>query len=139
MNPSRLIAITLFISIMLCSRPTASAAIIQGVVADIVDGETITIGNNSHVLKVRICAITVPATNPIAGIARVHLAALTKGKSARVEYSQLDTSGTIIGVIEVEQFDVGMQMVRDGAALYNRAYANDLPDQYRRLYEESEQ
>jgi len=127
------------LSIIVSSFGAVSGTSLHGVVVGVVDGETFSFESNGHILGVRICAISVPRSNPAADVARSHLTTLIKAKSVTVEYQQFDSEGRMIGVVSSGQVDVGMQMIRDGAALYNRADANDLPDQYGRLYDESEQ
>jgi len=120
-------------------RP-ASAATLVGSVVDVIDGDTFTVNVSNRPIKVRLCALTVPKkTQPFAEPARLHLALLLKGKQVSIEYKGLDRDGTIIGIVMVNDLDVGMQMIRDGAALFNRESEKDLPDQSRSLYEQSQQ
>ena len=87
------------LSIIASSFGAVSGANLHGLVVGVVDGETFSVESNGHVLGVRICAISVPRSNPNADIARSHLITLIKGKSVTVEYQQFDSEGRVIGVV----------------------------------------
>jgi tetratricopeptide (TPR) repeat protein len=63
---------------------------------------------------------------------------LTKGKQLSIEYNGLAQDGFLLGIVMANGMDVGMQMIRDGAALYDRRYEADVPPESRQFYEQSE-
>jgi tetratricopeptide (TPR) repeat protein len=126
-------------SISVCLSNSAAAAVIHGVAVDAIDGETLDVTVNNRPTRVRLSVVTAPKKpKPLAEVARLHLALLVKGKQIDVEARGLDPNGDIVGIVTLNGNDVGLQMVRDGAAFYNRAFADNLPDQTRKLYEECE-
>src|SRR6516165_1809754 len=108
---------------------SASATTLRGVVIDALDGETITVKAANGLLTVRLCAITVPkSSQAFADIARNHLGLLTKGKEVSIDYNILARDGGVVGIVTAaDGTDVGLQMIRDGAAVYNRMYEADVP------------
>ena len=139
MKVVHILLLILLLAVRVVSSSASSNTVLRGLVVDAVDGETITLDVDRRLVKIRLCAVTAPKNNhSFAPIARSHLSLLSKGKQAQVEYNGLDRDGIIIGVVTIDQMDVGLQMIRDGAALYNRAYEGDVPIQSRHLYDESE-
>jgi tetratricopeptide (TPR) repeat protein len=83
--------------------------------------------------------VTAPKNGHVlANIARSHLDLLTKGKQVSIDFNILGRDA-IVGIVTVDGIDVGMQMIRDGAATFDRRYEADLPAGSRELYERSEQ
>jgi tetratricopeptide (TPR) repeat protein len=132
-----LLAVLLFSAI----RTTfASGTSLRGIGVDALDGETINVKVDNRVITVRLCAVTAPKKGQVlADVARNHLDLLTKGKQVLIDYNILGRDAIIVGIVTVDGMDVGMQMIRDGAALYNRRYQADVPQQSQSLYEQSEQ
>lgn len=119
---------------------SASALTLRGEAVEALDGETINVKVDNRVVTVRLCAVTAPRKGQtLADVARSHLELLTKGKQVSIDYSSLSRDGIIVGIVTVAGMDVGMQMIRDGAALYNRTLQSDVPPDSRSLYEQSEQ
>jgi tetratricopeptide (TPR) repeat protein len=119
---------------------SAFATTLRGIGLDALDGETITVKIDNRVITVRMCAVTAPKQGqPLADIARKHLDLLTKGKQVLIDYNILAPDAIIVGMLTVDGVDGGMQMIRDGAALYNRKFQAEVPSESRALYEQSEQ
>ncbi|HEY8186705.1 MAG TPA: tetratricopeptide repeat protein [Pyrinomonadaceae bacterium] len=134
------LALVVFSSVWFFPLNSVAAAVLRGSVVEVLDGGTITVNVDSRPIKVRLCTVKPPPKgDALAEIVASHLATLIKWKQVAIEYSGLDQDGSIAGIVTLNDADVGMQMVRDGAAMYNRAYENLLSEQSRRLYEESEQ
>jgi tetratricopeptide (TPR) repeat protein len=139
-NYCRSLTLVIFCSVCLVPFHSVSAAVLRGSVVEVLDGSTITVNVDKRLIKVRLCTVTAPTKgDALAEIAAFHLASLIKGKQVEIDYKGLDQDGSIAGIVTLTDTDIGMQMVRDGAAKYNRAYDSVLPEQSRRLYEESEQ
>ena len=121
-------------------RTSAVAMTLRGMAVDAVDGETINVKVDNRIVTVRLAAVTAPGKGQtLADVVRSHLELLTKEKQVSIDYSILPQAGTIVGIVTVDGTDIGMQMIRDGAALYNRKYQIDVPPDSRALYEQSEQ
>src|SRR5262249_34247797 len=110
------------------------AATLHGFGVDARDGQTINVKVDNRTLNVRLCAIRAPKKGQtLADVARSHLETLTKGKQVSIEYNGLAQDGVLVGIVMVDGIDIGMQMIRDGAALYDRRYQADIPPEWRPL------
>ncbi len=139
-NYSRFLALVIFYLTCFVPVHSVAAAVLWGSVVEVLDGATMMVDVDKRLIKVRLCTVTPPKKgDALAEIATSHLASMTKGKQIAIEYKGLDQDGSIAGIVTLGDADIGMQMVRDGAGAYNRAYDSVLPEQSRRLYEESEQ
>jgi tetratricopeptide (TPR) repeat protein len=136
----RFLILLLVLSICPVYETSALATTMHGVAVDALDGETINVNVANLIVKVGLCAVTAPRKGQnLAEVSRSHLALLTKGKQVSIDYNILARDGIIVGIVTVGGMDVGMQMIRDGAALYNRKSQADVPPESRWLYEQSEQ
>jgi endonuclease YncB( thermonuclease family) len=117
----------------------AQAASLYGTVAEIHDGDTVTIICLKRPLKVKLMAIEAPEKNQAyADVAKQHLADLILNKFVSVEYSGLGPNGLIIGKVSIKEMDVGAQMIRDGVAWYDKTYESRLTETERQVYAASE-
>ena len=141
MKPARILSLFAILSTYLAFGTSASAGILRGVVVDALDGESITVKADKGIITVHLCAISVPQkSGAFAELAHSHLGLLAKGKEVSIDYNILARDGSVVGIVTTaDGIDVGMQMIRDGAALYNRMYEADVPPQTRGFYEQSEQ
>ncbi len=139
-NPNRFLGLLIVCLVFLVSARPIYAGALFGSVVEVLDGATISVKVDNRVIKVRLCTVLVPKKDQaLAEIAKFHLTSLLKGKQILVSYKGLSGDGSIDALVTLNDVDMGMQMVRDGAATYNRAYDNLIPEQTRRLYAESEQ
>jgi len=135
----RFLTLAIFCLLGLSSAHSVSAKPLWGSVVEVIDGNTISVSVDKRLVRVTLCTVTPPALHdPLAEIARQHLAAFIKGKMVAIEYRSMSDDGSIAGIVLLADADIGIQMVRDGAGAYNRGYANLLTAQSRTLYEESE-
>jgi endonuclease YncB( thermonuclease family) len=117
----------------------AHAASLDGTVAEIHDGDTITIICLKRPLKVKLMAIDAPEKGQAyADVAKQHLTDLILNKFVSVEYSGLGPNGLIIGKVYIKEMDVGAQMIRDGVAWYDKTYESRLTETERQVYAASE-
>lgn len=136
----RFLILLFVLSICIFHQTSALAITLRGVAVDAVDGETINVKVDNRIVTVRLSAVTAPGKGQtLADVVRSHLAFLTKEKQVSIDYNRLANDGAIVGIVTVDGMDVGMQMIRDGAALYDRKYQTDVPPDSRVLYEQSEQ
>jgi tetratricopeptide (TPR) repeat protein len=136
----RFLTLAIFCPLCLIPFNAVSASVLRGSVVEILDAGTITVKVDNRVIKVSLCTVTPPAKDSaLAEIARLHLASLIKGNEVAIDVKGLEQDGRVAGIVKLAETDLGMQLVRDGAAAYNRTYENVLSEESRRLYEESEQ
>ncbi len=134
MTISRVIRILVLLALPLAVFSSGSAASLSGKVADVVDGESFSIVSQNHPLKVKLIAVAAPdKRQSYAGVARQHLADLILNKYVTVRFSALE-DGFLVGQVLLDQMDVGAQMIRDGAAWYNKSDERLLGELERQIY-----
>jgi endonuclease YncB( thermonuclease family) len=107
-------------------------------VVEVVDGETVVVSYGSHFATVRLYTVAAPKKDhPLAEVIRQHLADFVLGRMVSIRYSGME-SDVINGLVFVNGNDIGLQMVRDGAASYNSKHERELSEITRQLYIESE-
>jgi uncharacterized repeat protein (TIGR01451 family) len=140
MKLRRLIASVFLLGLFLCFGDPTRAASIYGKVIEIVDGDTIRIISLNRPVKVKLAAIDAPEMNQSCGdVAKQHLLDLIFDKMVAVEYFGLSEGGSIDGKVFLSEMDVAAQMVRDGAAWYDKSNASRLSEVERLRYADSEQ
>jgi uncharacterized repeat protein (TIGR01451 family) len=116
-----LVGVVLF----LCSQ--ASAGSLYGKVIEIIAGDEIRLISLNRPVRIKLMAISAPEVSRSGGeVAKQHLLDLVGDKMVVVEYFGLGEDGSIIGRVFLNQMDVGEQMVRDGAAWFDRSRASRL-------------
>jgi endonuclease YncB( thermonuclease family) len=85
------------------------------------DGDTIQIKDR----VVRLRGIDAPETDqPFGTDAALHLKSLVYGRHVRVEYSETDQYGRIVGTVYCQMEDINLAMIRDGFAWHYKQYDN---------------
>src|SRR2546423_5123527 len=103
--------------LLLCMSSNVYAAVLHGKVIEVPEGNLLTLQDGDRVIKVRLVTITPPKKeHPLAEVARKHLSDLTQDKFVTVNPIGLERDGSVTGFVFYEGNDVGVQMVRDGAA-----------------------
>jgi endonuclease YncB( thermonuclease family) len=69
----------------------------------------------------------------------MHLAGFVFNRQVTVEYTGLGAGAMLIARVFCDDRDVGLQMIRDGVAWFDRSYESELGAQSQRLYADSEQ
>src|SRR6266496_228906 len=133
------VLLTILSFLFLCSpQQPAIASELQGKVVEVVDGETVVVSSANHLIRVHLYTVSAPRKeHPLAVVIRQHLADFVLGKLVSIRYSIME-SDLINGLVFLNGNDIGLQMVRDGAASYNSKYERELSDSTRQLYIESE-
>jgi endonuclease YncB( thermonuclease family) len=99
----------------------SQAATLQAKVTDVQSGNMLVVSNINRPLKVRLKGIAPPeAGQPFSDAAREHLKALVMDKAVFVEYTDL-SDGYLQAKVSFNQIDISSQMLRDGAAWYDRS------------------
>lgn len=134
----RLFAFALLI--VFCRALPAKANTLYARVIEIHDGQSITVENTGRRIEVALVATDAPENDqPYADVARQHLSGFILGKQVTIQYSGLGPGGILIGKVFCDDRDIGLQMIRDGVAWFDRSYENDLSEPERRVYADSEQ
>jgi endonuclease YncB( thermonuclease family) len=121
------------------AQASAQAASLYGKVIAVDDGDGLTIFNLNRPVKVKLVGIDAPEkVQPYGEIARQHLADLVLDKFVSVEYSGLGDNSYILGKVLFKDMDVGMQMLRDGVAWFDKTSSNRLSAAETRSYVDSE-
>ena len=135
MKFTRLLIPVIFV---LCTVP-AHALVLRGVVTEIRDGQTIVIYSNGQKLNVILKAVDAPEMDQEFGeVSRQHLSSLILNRPVQVEFSELQTRN-VIAKVTCNHIDIGLQVIRDGAAWYDRASERTLNDVDRNVYPLAEQ
>jgi endonuclease YncB( thermonuclease family) len=109
------------------------------VVVEVKNGNTLVAMNQGRKITVILEAVDAPQKgHPFDAIATKHLSDFVLGKLVAVEYSAIGSQSTLIGKVLVNNVDIGQQMIRDGAARFDRRRERNLRVQDRIAYIESE-
>jgi endonuclease YncB( thermonuclease family) len=131
--------LALFVLTFVCGVVSASASVLQGRVVEVHDGRTVTVENTGRLIKVALKATDAPEKDqPYGDIARQHLASLVLNRQVVIEYTGLGPEAVLIGRVLCDDRDVGLQMIRDGAAWFDRSYETNLGAPVSKLYADSE-
>jgi endonuclease YncB( thermonuclease family) len=134
----RLVFVAL-LSALYCALPV-KANTLQAIVVEVSDGKTIMVENTGRRIKVVLKAAEAPEKDqPYGDAARLHLAGFVLNHQVTVEYTGLGAGALLIARVFCEDRDIGLQMIRDGVAWFNRDYESELGAQARRIYADSEQ
>lgn len=133
----QLIATSLFF-VFLFSVSASAQRRIAGEAKEVLNGNTFTFNSSKSTMKVRLQFIDPPdASQPLYDVVKNRLASILNGK--RVEVQVLSQSGDIfVSKVFVDDVDVSMQMLRDGAAWYSEPEAQSQPEADRLQYQEME-
>lgn len=125
--------------LLICAASNAYGATLYGKVVEVPEGNVVAVENGGSVFKVRLVTIKPPkGKHPLREVARKHLWDLTHDKFVSVK--PLGLEGPVVtGFVFYEGNDVGMQMIRDGAAWYDGSYASRMDASASSLYVQSEQ
>ena len=130
-----ILALTIFFSAL-----SIKANSIEGRVVEIHDGKTMTVENTGRQIKVALKLAAPPETDqPFADLARVHLSGLVLNRQVTVEYTGLGVGALLMGRVFCDGRDIGLQMIRDGVAWFDRSYESELTEAERKVYADSEQ
>jgi len=131
---------TFFFLFLLCYPPSARAIGVAGFVTQIHDGKSLAVSNENRNLEVLLEGLDIPEQGQeYADVSRQHLADLVLGKEVYIKYTGIQRNGRLIAKVYLKDMDVGLQVIRDGVAWYDRSANSPLTDAERRIYAESEQ
>lgn len=140
MKLRRLIASVFLLGLFVCFGAPSKAASLYGKVIEIVDGDRIRLVSLNRLTSVKLMAIDAPEMSQFCGdVAKQHLQDLIFDKMVVVESFGLSEDGSIVGKVFLNEMDVAAQMVRDGAAWYDKSNSSRLSESERQRYVDSEQ
>lgn len=135
--------------LLLWLTPASHAAILEGLVVYVADGDTLTVLDDQHQQhKVRLAGIDAPERGqPFGKRAAAELASLAKNRRVSVDWNKTDRYRRIIGVVWVAPadctickptVDVGLALIEDGLAWHYRAYEREQSIEERGIYRQAE-
>ncbi len=112
--------------------------VLRGVVSEVHDGQSFVVTSGGRKLNVLLKGVAAPVLNQEFGdVSRQHLASLILDQPVEVHFSQLQNEQVVATVIS-NQLDIGLQVIRDGAAWFDKVGNHSLSDDERALYSEAE-
>ncbi|MGI9068041.1 MAG: thioredoxin domain-containing protein [Pyrinomonadaceae bacterium] len=124
---------------LLFSTAQVNALVLKGVVSEVRDGQSIVIVTGGRKLVVVLKGVAAPELKQEFGdVAKQYLASLVLDKAVEVDFSQLET-GYVVGKVFCNQLDIGLQVIRDGAAWYDKTSGYSLPEAERVVYSDAQQ
>ena len=135
MKLNRILLIPLF---MLFTAVTTEAVVVRGIVTEVRDGQSIVVTVAGRKLNVQLRGVAAPVLiQEFGGLSRLHLSNLILDKPVEVQFSQMQSEQVIARVIW-NDLDVGLQVIRDGAAWFDKVGNHTLTEDERALYSEAE-
>lgn len=128
------------LALLLVWAQSAAAAVLNGIVVGVTDGDTVTVLDSSRTQrKIRLTGIDAPESRqPFGHRARQHLASLVFQQQVAVEWSKRDRYGRILGKVLLDGNDVNLKLVEAGLAWFYRQYAHELSPSDVMLYADAE-
>ncbi len=134
----RLSRIYFFLFLFSLAAP-ANAMVLRGLVSEVPDGRSVVVISNGRKVTVFLKGVDAPELKQDFGdVARQHLASLVLDKAVEIDFSELK-SGYVIGKVIYNQVDIGLQVIRDGAAWYDEKNGRSLTEAERDVYAAAEQ
>lgn len=123
-------------ALLILSSAVAQAALLEGRVVGVADGDTITILDNTNTqYKIRLAGIDAPEKKqPFGNVSKKSLSDLVYGKQVSVDYSKQDRYGRTVGKVLVNGVDANLEQVKHGFAWFYKKYQNEQPQQDRLDY-----
>lgn len=96
---------------------------LSGFVTNVSDGDTISVKAGGAYCRVRLKGIDAPESDQKFGDeAASYLKSLVGGKVVRIEYSETDRYGRLIGTVYLQGMDINLLMIRSGFAWHYKQY-----------------
>ena len=123
---------------LLFTAVSANAVVVRGIVTEVRDGQSIVVMVGGRKLNVQLRGVAAPVLlQEFGDPSRQHLASLILDKPVEIQFSQLRSEQVVARVIW-NDLDVGLQVIRDGAAWFDKVGNHILTDAERALYSEAE-
>ena len=123
---------------LLFTAVSANAVVVRGVVTEVRDGQSIVVTVGGRKLNVQLRGVAAPVLiQDFGGLSRLHLSNLILDKPVEVQFSQLQSEQVVARVLW-NDMDIGLQLIRDGAAWFDKVGNHSMADEERALYSEAE-
>lgn len=133
------ITLLLILASLLFPVLPTNALVLRGVVSEVRDGRSIVITSGGRKLVVLLKGVDAPELKQEFGeVSQQYLASLILDKPVDVDFSQY-ASGHVVGKVYWNQLDVGLQVIRDGAAWFDKASGYSLSEAERTVYADAQQ
>ena len=124
---------------MLFLAVPANAMVLRGLVSEVPDGRSAVVVSNGRKMTVFLKGVDAPELKQEFGeVARQHLASLILDKAVEIDFTELKGS-LLVGKVIYNQTDIGLQVIRDGAAWYDIKNERSLTEADRGVYAAAEQ
>lgn len=124
---------------LLFSAAPANALVLRGVVSEVRDGQSIVVISGGRKLVVVLKGVDAPELKQEFGdVAQQYLASLILDKPVEVDFSELQKDH-VVGKVFRNQLDIGLQVIRDGAAWYDKTTGYTLTEAERTVYADAQQ
>ncbi len=136
MNSSKILILSL---LLFFAVTPANAVVLRGVVVAVPDGQSVVVLSGGRKFTVVLKGVDAPELGQEFGEAsRQHLAYLVQDKNVDIDFSQLE-GGHVVGKVVCNQLDMGLQVIRDGAAWYEKTSGQSLTEAERNVYVAAQQ
>jgi endonuclease YncB( thermonuclease family)/thiol-disulfide isomerase/thioredoxin len=123
---------------LLFAAVSVEAVVVRGIVTEVRDGQSVVVLVGGRKLNVQLRGVAAPVLlQEFGGPSRQHLSNLILDKPVEVEFSQLQSEQVVARVIW-NDLDIGLQLIRDGAAWFDKVGNHSLTNDERTLYAEAE-
>jgi len=123
---------------LLFAAVSVEAVTVRGVVTEVRDGQSIVVSVGGRKLNVQLRGVAAPVLiQDFGGLSRLHLSNLILDKPVEAHFSQLQSEQVVARVIW-NDLDIGLQLIRDGAAWFDKVGNHSLTNDERALYSEAE-
>lgn len=118
----------------------SSAGIVISNILYVVDGDTIHIKDKDEWKKIRLQGIDAPEKDQAFGKESMRVLAncLYKAKKIRIEWTEKDKYGRLLGKVLVDETDCNLSQIKQGYAWHYKFYQKDQTDLDRQLYSNAE-
>jgi endonuclease YncB( thermonuclease family) len=133
---ARFLAMRLAFLLLLFLAAACHAAIIEGRVVGVTDGDTVTVLDGGKVQhKIRLAGIDAPEkAQPFGNRSKASLSDLVFGKAVIVDTGKKDRNGREVGKVLVNGMDANLEQVKRGMAWHYLAYEREQSASDRQLY-----
>lgn len=121
--------VVLFFLLIIFPVSPADARMLEGRVVGVRDGDTIELLDavrERHVIRLAHIDTPEKKAQPYGGKAKQYVSSLIYGKAVRIEVTDRDRYGRLIGVVYIGGTNVNLQLVRQGYAWWYREYSRDV-------------
>ncbi|MFQ5935443.1 MAG: thermonuclease family protein [Acidiferrobacterales bacterium] len=121
-------------------KPFPIGSILRGRVTTVHDGDTITILDDTNTWhRIRLAGIDAPeGGQDFTKTSRKHLVSLVAGKTVTANWHKRDRYGRLVGIVFVDERDVGLEQIKAGMAWHYRKYQQEQSPEERERYAQAQ-